>query len=85
MDKDPFIAQEYSPWSMQDMMFASSTEWEHQAWNLHKVICHATTVFGRCHPEELIELATNMLSGMVGETMAQKYLEQILNKYHLNP
>jgi len=37
------------------------------------------------HPEELIELATNMLSGMVGETMAQKYLEQILNKYHLNP
>lgn len=37
------------------------------------------------HPEELIELATNMLSGMLGETMAQKYLEQILNKYHLNP
>jgi hypothetical protein len=34
-------------------------------------------------PEELIELATNMLSGLLGENMAKKNLQPILSKYNV--
>jgi|GEM_PF-6194855 len=36
------------------------------------------------HPEELVDLANNMLSGLLGDDMAHKSLQPILSKYHLD-
>ena len=36
------------------------------------------------HPEELIDLAKNMLSGLLGDDMAQRRLLPIIAKYHLD-
>ena len=41
------------------------------------------TNYDNDHPEELIDLATTMLSGLLGDDMARKRLSPILVKYNL--
>jgi len=48
-----------------------------------KLLANINRSYDDEHPEELIELAIDMLSGMLGEDVAKRRLQPIMVKYHL--